>query len=113
MSNKTSLKSARKWILFFLGFVVIALSFQLSKKIIDSNPPPRKKAENTVKEVYTLRVKNGPYQVQIPSNGVLQAYKRIQITARVQGMMQTLTPLFKSGQEYRSGQVLAKIEPTE
>jgi len=113
MSNKTSLKSARKWILFVLGFVVIVLSFQLSKKIIDSNPPPRKKAENTVKEVYTLRVKNGPYQVQIPSNGVLQAYKRIQITARVQGMMQTLTPLFKSGQEYRSGQVLAKIEPTE
>ena len=91
MSKNTSLKGARKWVLFVLGFVIIALSFQLSKSIIDSNPPPRKKAENTIKEVFTLKVKNGPYQVQIPSKGVLQAYKRIRITARVQGVMQTLS----------------------
>ena len=113
MSKSTPLKNARKWILFVLGFIVIAISFQLSKKIIDSNPPPRKKAKNTVKEVYTLQVKNGAYQVQIPSNGVLQAYKRIKITSRVQGVMQTITPLFKAGQEYRRGQTLAKIEPSE
>lgn len=113
MSKNTSLKKARKWILFVLGFIVIAISLQLSKKIIDSNPPPRKKAENTVKEVYTIKVKNGPYQVQIPSNGVLQAFRRIKITSRVQGVMLTVTPLFKAGQEYRVGQTLAKIEPSE
>ena len=113
MAKNTSLKNARKWILFVLGFVIIAVSFQLSMNIIDSSPPPRKKAENPVKEVYTLKVKNGPYQVQIPSNGVLQAYKRIRITARVQGVMQSISPLFKSGQEYKSGQILAKIEPSE
>ena len=113
MFKNTLFKSLRKWILFFSGFVIVALSYQLSKKIIDSNPPPRKKAKNTVKEVYTVKVKNEPYQVQIPSKGVLQAYKRIRITARVRGVMQTITPLFKSGQEYRSGQILTKIEPSE
>ncbi len=113
MSKKKSLRIARKWILFVLGFAIIALSFQLSKIIIDSNPPPRKKAENLIKDVYTLKVKNGPYQAQIPSKGVLQAYKRVRITARVQGVMQTINPLFKSGQEYRSGQTLTKIEPSE
>ena len=113
MSKKKSLRSARKWILFVLGFAIIALSFQLSKIIIDSNPPPRKKAENPIKDVYTLKVKNGPYQVQIPSKGVLQAYKRVRITARVQGVMQTIRPLFKSGQEYSSGQILTKIESSE
>jgi len=113
MSKKKSLRSARKWILFVLGFAIIALSFQLSKIIIDSNPPPRKKAENPIKDVYTLKVKNGPYQVQIPSKGVLQAYKRVRITARVQGVMQTISPLFKSGQEYSSGQILTKIESSE
>lgn len=113
MSKNTLLKSARKWILFVLGFVIIALSYQLSMKIIDSSPSPRKKAENSIKEVYTLKVKNGRYQVQIPSKGVLQAYKRIRITARVQGVMQSISPLFKSGQEYKSGQILAKIEPSE
>jgi len=113
MAENTNKKNARKWVLFILGFVIIALSFQLSKAIIDSNPPPRKKAKSTVKDVYTRSVKNGPYQVQIPSKGVLQAYKRVRITARVQGIMQTVNPLFKSGQEYRSGQILIKIEPSE
>ena len=113
MFKNTSFKSLRKLILFFLGFGIVALSYQLSKKIIDSNPPPRKKAENTIKDVYTIKVKNGPYQVQIPSKGVLQAYKRVRITARVRGVMQTITPLFKTGQEYRFGQILIKIEPSE
>jgi multidrug efflux pump subunit AcrA (membrane-fusion protein) len=113
MAEKTTKKNARKWVLFILGFAIIAISFQLSKTIIDSNPPPRKKAKSTIKDVYTISVKNGPYQVQIPSKGVLQAYKRVRITARVQGIMQTINPLFKSGQEYRSGQTLTKIEPSE
>ena len=113
MAEKTNKKNARKWVLFILGFAIIAISFQLSKTIIDSNPPPRKKAKSTIKDVYTISVKNGPYQVQIPSKGVLQAYKRVRITARVQGIMQTINPLFKSGQEYRSGQTLTKIEPSE
>jgi len=113
MFKNTSFKSLRKLILFFLGFGIVALSYQLSKKIIDSNPPPRKKAENTIKNVYTIKVKNGPYQAQIPSKGVLQAYKRVRITARVRGVMQTITPLFKTGQEYRFGQILSKIEPSE
>lgn len=113
MFKDTPSKSLRKLILFFLGLGIIALSYQLSKIIIDSNPPPRKKVKNLIKDVYTLKVKNGPYQVQIPSKGVLQAYKRVRITARVQGVMQTINPLFKTGQEYRLGQILTKIEPSE
>jgi multidrug efflux pump subunit AcrA (membrane-fusion protein) len=105
MSKNTSLKTVRKWILFILGFVVIALSFQLSKKIANSNPPPRRQAE---KEVI-----NGSYNVQIPSNGVLEAYQRIKITSRVQGLMQTINPLFKSGQSYRKGQILVQIASSE
>ena len=84
MSKNSFLKRSRKWILFISGFLVIALSFQLSKKIIDSNPPPRKRAENKIKNVYIQKVINDKYQVKIPSEGILQAYKRIRITSRVQ-----------------------------
>ena len=56
MSKNSFLKKARKWILFISGFLVIAISFQLSKKIIDSNPPPRKRAENKTKDVYIKKV---------------------------------------------------------
>ena len=113
MSKNTSLKTVRKWILFILGFVVIALSFQLSKKIANSNPPPRRQAEKVVKNVFTEEVINGSYNVQIPSNGVLEAYQRIKITSRVQGLMQTINPLFKSGQSYRKGQILVQIASSE
>lgn len=113
MSKNTSLKTVRKWILFILGFVVITLSFQLSKKIANSNPPPRRQAEKVVKNVFTKEVKNGSYNVQIPSNGLLEAYQRIKITSRVQGLMQTINPLFKSGQSYRKGQILVRIASSE
>ena len=113
MSKNTSLKTVRKWILFVLGFAVIALSFQLSKKIANSNPPPRRQAKKAVKNVFTKEVKNGSYNVQIPSNGLLEAYQRIKITSRVQGLMQTINPLFKSGQSYRKGQVLVQIASSE
>ena len=113
MSKNTSLKTVRKWILFILGFVVIALSFQLSKKIANSNPPPRRQAEKVVKNVFTKEGKNGSYNVQIPSNGLLEAYQRIKITSRVQGLMQTINPLFKSGQSYKKGQVLVQIASSE
>ena len=113
MSKNSFLKRSRKWILFISGFLVIAISFQLSKKIIDSNPPPRKRAENKTKDVYIKKVVNGKYQVQIPSEGILQAYKRIRITSRVQGLMRAINPLFKPGQEYQSGQIIVKIEPAE
>ena len=113
MSKNTSLKTVRKLILFVLGFAVIALSFQLSKKIANSNPPPRRQAKKAVKNVFTKEVKNGSYNVQIPSNGLLEAYQRIKITSRVQGLMQTINPLFKSGQSYRKGQVLVQIASSE
>jgi membrane fusion protein (multidrug efflux system) len=113
MSKNTSLKTVRKWILFILGFVVIALSLQLSKKIANSNPPPRRQAEKVVKNVFTKEVKNGSYNVQIPSNGLLEAYQRIKITSRVQGLMQTINPLFKSGQSYKKGQVLVQVASSE
>ena len=113
MSKNSFLKKARKWILFISGFLVIAISFQLSQKIIDSNPPPRKRAENKTKDIYIKKVVNGKYQVQIPSEGILQAYKRIRITSRVQGLMRAINPLFKPGQEYQSGQIIVKIEPAE
>jgi len=113
MSSTSNLKNIRKWLLFSLGAIVIVASISLSQKIANSNPPPRKKAENVVKEVYTTTVKNGRYQVQIPAEGVLNAYQRIQITARVQGVMQTIRPLFKTGQPYRKGQTLVQIDPTD
>jgi len=112
MSQK-SRKNLRKVILSVLGILIIIIAFNLSQSIASGSQPPRREAEKIVKDVYFLEVKNNIYDVKIPSNGVLEAYQRIKITARVQGLMQTTSPLFKSGQAYRKGQTLVQIESSE
>jgi membrane fusion protein (multidrug efflux system) len=112
MSQK-SRKNLRKVILSVLGILIIVIAFNLSQSIANGSQPPRREAEKIVKDVYFLEVKNNIYDVKIPSNGVLEAYQRIKITARVQGLMQTTSPLFKSGQAYRKGQTLVQIESSE
>ena len=111
--SQNRLKNLRRILLSVLGILILVVAFSLSKSIANGNPPPRKEAGKVVKDVYYIEVKNNVYNVQIPSNGVLEAYQRIKVTARVQGLMQTISPLFKSGQAYKKGQTLVQIESSE
>ena len=113
MSEKSTLKNSRKWILIVLGFVILYGSYQISKTIANSRPSKNREFKAVTKEVNTRKVTNGSYQVQIPSNGVLSAYKRISLTSRVQGVMQTIKPLFKVGQKYKKGQTLVQIDASD
>ena len=111
--SQNRLKNLRRILLSVIGILILVVAFSLSKSIANGNPPPRKEAGKVVKDVYYVEVKNNVYNVQIPSNGVLEAYQRIKVTARVQGLMQTISPLFKSGQAYKKGQTLVQIESSE
>ena len=111
--SQNRLKNLRRILLSVLGILILVVAFSLSKSIANGKPPPRKEAGKVVKDVYYVEVKNNVYNVQIPSNGVLEAYQRIKVTARVQGLMQTISPLFKSGQAYKKGQTLVQIESSE
>ena len=111
--SQNRLKNLRRILLSVLGILILVVAFSLSKSIANGNPPTRKEAGKVVKDVYYVEVKNNVYNVQIPSNGVLEAYQRIKVTARVQGLMQTISPLFKSGQAYKKGQTLVQIESSE
>ena len=113
MSEKITLKNSRKWILIVLGFVILYGSYKISQTIANSKPSKNREFKVVTKEVYTLKVTNVSYQVQIPSNGVLNAYKRISLTSRVQGVMQTIKPLFKVGQKYKKGQTLVQIDASD
>ena len=113
MTKNTSLKNLRKWILFFLGIIILFVSFKLSQTIANSNEIRSPEGKSLVKEVYTLEVKKRSYQVEIPSSGVLEAYRRVSLTSRVQGVMQTIKPLFKTGQKYKAGQTLVQIDASD
>ena len=70
MSEKSTLKNSRKWILIVLGIVILFGSYKISQTIANSRPSKSRESKVVTKEVYTLKVTNGSYQVQIPSNGV-------------------------------------------
>ena len=103
----------RKWILSILGILIIIISFQISQSVTNKKPKLPNEKKDLIKEVNVIKVKNGVYQVKIPLNGVLKAFRRIRITARVQGLVKTIKPLFKAGQKYKSGQILISIDDSD
>ena len=112
MKNKKSVH-LRKWILSILGILIIIISFQISQSVANKKPKLPNEKKDLIKEVNIIKVKNGVYQVKISLNGFLKAFRRIRITARVQGLIQTIKPLFKAGQKYKSGQILISIDDSD
>ena len=103
----------RKWILSILGILIIIISFQISQSVANKKSKLPNEKKDLIKEVNVIKVKNGVYQVKILLNGVLKAFRRIRITARVQGLVKTIKPLFKAGQKYKSGQILISIDDSD
>ncbi len=113
MDNSYRMNQLRKIILAVLGIVIVVVSFMLSGVIIDSKPVYGSKSNNTVKEVYTQKVANQTIKTQVPTNGVLVAYQRITLTSRVQGVLERIDPLFKTGQTYREGALIYQIDDAD
>ncbi|WP_034260934.1 efflux RND transporter periplasmic adaptor subunit [Altibacter lentus] len=103
----------RKIILFIIGIVVILGAVLVAKWIIDSNVKEQPRAEKIVKTVFTETVNNQSVPVVIPTNGVLTAKNRLELFAEVQGVFNSSAHPFKTGQEYKRGQTLIRIDAAE
>ena len=103
----------RKIILSVIGVLLIVASFLFAKKLIaDKNKPKRVQAK-IVKTVFTDTVQNSTIPIVIAANGNLEAKRRLEIYAEVQGVFKPGSKLFKPGQEYRAGQNLIRIDAAE
>ena len=103
----------RKIITILLGIVVIVGSIYLAGVIVDSKENRRPQPKKVVKTVFVDTVQNGTVAIKVPANGSLVAKNRIELYAEVQGVFKKGSHPFKTGQEYRSGQTLIKIDATE
>jgi multidrug efflux pump subunit AcrA (membrane-fusion protein) len=103
----------RKIILSIIGVLLIIGSFLFAKKLIaDKNKPKPVKAK-IVKTIFTDTVQNSTIPIVIAANGSLEAKRRLEIYAEVQGIFKPGSKLFKPGQEFRAGQTLIKIDAAE
>lgn len=103
----------RKIILSIVGILLIIGSFLFAKKLIADKNKPKPVQAKVVKTVFIDTVQNSTIPIVIAANGKLEAKRRLELYAEVQGIFKTGNKLFKPGQEYRAGQTLIKIDAAE
>ncbi|NKI31729.1 efflux RND transporter periplasmic adaptor subunit [Croceivirga thetidis] len=104
---------SRKIIFAVLGLLIIVGSFFGAKAIVASKKDQRPKPKRVVKTVFVDTVQNGTVDIIVPANGNLVAKRRVELFAEVQGVFKQGSKLFKTGQEYRKGQTLIRIDASE
>ncbi|KAA5826265.1 HlyD family efflux transporter periplasmic adaptor subunit [Algibacter amylolyticus] len=103
----------RKIILSIIGLLLIVASFFYAKKLIADKNRPKPVQAKVVKTVFTDTIQNSVIPIVIAANGSLEAKRRLEIYAEVQGIFKQGSKLFKPGQEYRAGQTLIKVDAAE
>ncbi|MDT0606793.1 efflux RND transporter periplasmic adaptor subunit [Croceitalea rosinachiae] len=104
----------RKIILsILLGLAIILGSIYGAGLIADSKENRRPIPKKVIKTVFIDTVINGIVPIKVPANGNLVAKERVELYAEVQGVLKKGGQLFKTGQEYRSGQALVRIDASE
>ncbi|HZJ20793.1 MAG TPA: HlyD family efflux transporter periplasmic adaptor subunit [Pricia sp.] len=103
----------RKIILSVLGILLIVLAFFLAGQIIDSKKSMKPSAQKVVKTVFTEVVKNGAVPIVVPANGNLNAKKKVELYAEVQGVFTVGNTLFKTGTRYKRGETIIRINASE
>lgn len=103
----------RKIILYALGVLLLVGGIFGAKLIIDSKEVPKSDLQKTVKTVFVDTVQNSTVPIIIPANGNLVAKRRVVLFSEVQGVFQYSAKPFRTGQSYKKGQTLIKIDALE
>lgn len=103
----------RKVILGVIGLLMIVGAYLFAQKLIDSKSNKKPTPPRVVKTVYVQTVKNSTIPIVIPAQGNLIAKRRIELFSEVQGIFDSGKILFRTGQKYRKGDTLIKINSNE
>ncbi len=103
----------RKIILSILGLALIAGALFGAQLLIDSKRKSKPKPSRVIKTVFVDTVKNKTIPIQITANGNLTAKRRLELFSEVQGVFKGGSKLFKTGQKYKKGQTLIRIDASE
>ncbi|TMU55628.1 efflux RND transporter periplasmic adaptor subunit [Flagellimonas algicola] len=95
------------------GGLIIFLSIFFARMIAGSKKDKRPQPQRVVKTVFVDTVKNATVPIVVPANGNLRAKRRVELFSEVQGVFRSGSKLFRTGQEYGSGQTLIRIDANE
>ncbi len=103
----------RKVILSVLGLALVIGAIMLSKYLIANKNKPKPVPSKVIKTVFVDTVKNATIPIVISASGNLVAKRRVELFSEVQGVFRPTSILFKSGQTYKKGQPLIRIDASE
>ncbi|SDS08634.1 efflux RND transporter periplasmic adaptor subunit [Winogradskyella sediminis] len=103
----------RKIILSVLGVALIIGAIIFANYLIDNKNKPKPVIPKVVKTVLVDTVKNSSIPIVISANGNLTALQRVELYSEVQGLFQTGSKLFKSGQKFNKGETLIRLDASE
>ena len=96
-----------------LGVALIFGAKLASDRIIANKKKPKTKIENKINKVFAQTVLNKEIPIIIKEKGSLQALRKVELYAEVQGILLSANTLFKPGQHYKSGSTLFRIDDAE
>jgi multidrug efflux pump subunit AcrA (membrane-fusion protein) len=96
-----------------MAILLLALTFFLASKISAGKKMPEAEIGKVVKTVFVDTVENRSLNLNMQANGTLEAYRKVDLYAEVQGILKTDGMLFKEGQYYAGGSTILNIDNTE
>ncbi|MCK8521234.1 HlyD family efflux transporter periplasmic adaptor subunit [Aquimarina sp. D1M17] len=103
----------RKVILLILGLLLVVGAVFAAMAIIANKTKPKPRSAKVIKTVFVDTVQNTTIPIKIAANGNLVAKRKLELFSEVQGIFKGGAQLFKTGQTYRKGQTLIRIDASE
>lgn len=103
----------RKVISFLGGLTILLLTYFISDLIINNETESYNNNTNIIHSVRIAEVLNDSNPISVKVNGSLTSKFKIDLFSEVQGTIQKTKKEFKSGQNYKKGEVLIKIDSRE
>lgn len=105
--------TVRSIISMVFGLIMFVGCVFLAKNIAGGKKKPEQVFNKVIQSVYVDTVKNSDIAIQIDATGNIQAQKKIELYAEVQGVFKNSSNLFKAGQKYNVGSTLLSIDNSE
>ena len=103
----------RKTVSIVSGLIILLITYLASTFLISSNKETYNNNTNITHSVRTIVVKNSTNQISVKVNGNLKSKYQIELISEVQGKLQSPNKDFKTGQNYRKGEVILKLDSKE
>lgn len=104
---------ARKIIGVILGVALLFGAVFFAKSLVNANQRPVREVPQSIKTVFTTTVINGEVPITVNASGNLVSSNKIELFAEVQGILLTTQKPFKSGQYFKKGELLMRMDSRE